>query len=133
MYIFLQDDYNGDVLVAKDDWFETMPLCQSYDSYGQKVECNNDYAEDCDCPQVRVYNYWNGSNHQSVIISQEVDSRYCQITDQAEIHRYIEAIENKEFIGETTGVKTYSFENLLIRKSIWCGDWEIFSIKEKEI
>ncbi len=128
-YIFLQDEYNGDVLVGKEDWFKTMPLCQTYDDYGQKVGCDDD--QDCSCLQVRSYNYWDGSNFKSAITSDDdISSRYNEITNQEEIDYYVEALENKEFEGETTGVKTYRFENLIIRKSIWLGSWELFSIHE---
>ena len=134
--IYLRDNHEGDgrVLVAKTTWFKTIPTCELYSQYGLPVE--NNHEEDggeCCCLEVRAYNYWNGSNWQSVVIEADYDLRYSEIEDKEEIARYEAAIENMEFDNDDqTGYKVYTAPGFEITESAWQGDWELYTIQETE-
>lgn len=139
-HLFIYDTYDEKVLVAKPEWFKTMPACELYNQYGIPVD--NDHEQDpdgeegdmiCNCGQVRAYNYFNGSNWQSVVIDADYDLRYEEITDEEEIAKYENALAAMEFDNDRqTGYTVYTAPGFRIVESIWQGAWELFTIEKDE-
>jgi hypothetical protein len=137
--IYIFDSYDEKVLVAKEDWFEMMPTCELYNQYGILVD--NDHEEDpddedgsiCNCMEVRAYNFFNGSNWQSVVIAADYDLRYEEITNEEEIAKYETAIKSMKFDNsDRTGYTVYKAEGFEIIESIWQGSWELYTIEESD-
>lgn len=152
--IFIQDDVTGSVEVARAAWFKTMGESETYSNYGiqntfehcddasicpvTEDEDGDEVRENCQCEEfeVRAYNFWNGSNFQTIVIESDTyDTRYSEITDEDEIAKYTEMLESAEFHHELTGVKEYLSEideELVISASIWQGEWSLFTISERD-
>lgn len=130
--IYIRDTYDERVLVAKPEWFTTMPACGLYTKYGIAVDNEHErHGGECNCGTVRAYNFFNGSNWQSIVIDADYDCRYEEITDEEEIARYEEAIAKMDEPAiRTTGIDTYKVDGLEISKSIWQGGWELYTIQE---
>ncbi len=108
-----QDDEK--IVILNSESFETVNLCECYDRYGQKIGCYNAecYSEDnssCDFTegeeenhtQVEAFNYWNGSNWQSLFLNSDDISTNCiEEMDEAESKRIIAAFNraNLQDIG----------------------------------
>lgn len=139
-YLFLtyagSQNPNTEYLVAKKSWFEEVPTCQLRNSYG--IIDDDCYTKDendgeCCCETATAYEYWDGSNHQHLVINAPYDVDCSEETDEDLIAELTEAVENKTYVGEgSTGYTNYEFEKFDIVKSIWQGDWELFTITLKE-
>jgi len=147
--IFLVDQHEGSaVLVAKDDWFKTMRISETFTEYGNPVEVEYpcEYCDDCDedcegsceecafsIPTVRAYNFFNGSNWQSVIIeAEDHEPRYAQITDTALIADYEKALDEMRFLTDRGGVKTFYTSEYKIQKSLYARAWELYTIEGRD-
>ncbi len=151
-FLFLEDNapFAGrKILVTKRSWFSWTPISQTYDQWGKvrnlehycgnqaedgNFPCQKDGAETCSEFKVLSMDYWNGSNWQTVVIQHEEigtdGCRYTEITDKADIERFILALKNAKFFRRTTGHHNYTANGLLICQSIWQGHFELFSISE---
>src|SRR5262249_38772857 len=132
--IFIREEGEGRILVARDSWFKTMNSWETYNTYGQIGEHECSTPGECECEdEVKAHNYWNGHNYASVIIQADnYDTRFTEVDDEDEIDRYTEALENAEFSRESTGRQYYRANGLEITDSQWQGDWELYSIAEEE-
>jgi hypothetical protein len=153
-YMFLTDDYGHEegILVAKRDWFKQMPISELFNEYGQSVEvergcdycdtCSENEENDkysCDCeecienlPVVLAYNYWNGQNHASVVIEGEGETRYSEVTDEEEIARYEQALENMKHECERGGIDYFKAPGFDIQRSRFQGAWELYTITKRD-
>ena len=136
-YIFLKEQHTNEdlILVVKDEWFDQMAICETYGPNGIRVECENkDEAGNCCCETVRGHTYWDGSNHQTIVIEAENhDVPFLLIEeDDTDYQQYVDAINDMEFSHETTGHKHYTAPGFEISDSIWNGDWWLYSITERD-
>lgn len=79
--------------------------------------------------EVLAYNFWNGSNWQSIIIKADTfEPNFEQITDEDLINELLIAVEEREFKSETTGIKYYEGNGYILADNCWQGTfatWEI--------
>ena len=132
-YIFLKEQHRDEdrILAANDEWFDWMAICETYGPYGQQIECENkDENGMCCCETVRGYTYWDGSNHQTVVIEAENHDVPFLLIEEGEddYQQYVDAINDMEFSHETTGHKHYTAPGFDLTDSIWNGDWWLYSI-----
>lgn len=131
-FLFLTPVYNepGDdsIIVAKKEWFETMSIGDTYGNYGQIID-----TEECGEYDVKAYNFFNGSNWESVIIESIIDEDidFNVITDESLILKYWQAIEDKSYVNEDKGYTNFETEDFKIIKSHWAGTFAEFTIEEK--
>lgn len=141
-YIFLEDSHEpqGGILVAKQDWFTKTPICQTRTQSGQLAanEMEGEHDGETCCESVLAYEYWDGSNHQTIEIGGDYENRYSEITGDAEIAKYTELVEkartddNYPFEERSTGYKSCEIDGYRITESIWQGAWELYTIQEIE-
>lgn len=141
-YIFIEFPHEGHytpegavlrtIYVGKKEWFNEIPLTETYDRYGQLYDGeDNDY-------QVTAYTYWNGSNHQTLIIeSADFDVHAIVIDDEDEIAEYSEIVRKIEdgavYLEEAgTGFEAATVDGKRIVRSYWQGDWELYRIEIRE-
>ena len=134
-YLFLEDTDNNKILVCKKEWFADTALCQTYYSSGQLAVEDMDGEHDGEgcCYTVRSYDYWNGSNHQSIILSNEFDNRYPEVTDDEEIAKYVGLVEQaqtEDFRQMGTGYNGCEIDGYEVVESQWQGDFELYFISE---
>ncbi|MGI8542383.1 MAG: hypothetical protein ACR2MD_02765 [Aridibacter sp.] len=166
-FIFIQGESTytneGDlvetILVAKQSWFSEKPITETYNNYGQQLfdeierycDADDDIKEKCEAldefehcdeceeavSKVTSYDFWNGSNHNSIIIdADEYDADYSVINDDKEIEKYTNTLNKLNTNGfyledAGTGYKAVEIDGLRIVESIWQGDWELYTIEIK--
>lgn len=135
-HIFLVDqqgDGDGTILVAEADWFKPATCCELYFD-GVQGDC--DHAAGDEQRFERIYTFWNGSNHQSVVLEDSYsDSRYAEITDAGEIAKYEAAlaeIASQEPRREGAGLRDYQTESFSIQASDWQDAWWLYKITERD-
>lgn len=160
-YLFINDAENNKILVCKKDWFEWMPITDTYNRYGMqlsdeyerycdvndeikaKCEALGEYSHCEECqhalPEVKAYNYWDGSNHQSLIIeSTEFDTNIDVIVDDEEIAKYHNLVEKAvhddkyPFREMGTGYRGCKIDKYEVVQSQWQDDFELYFISEAE-
>lgn len=125
MRIF-ENNTTGEV-VATSAKFEVMPVSETYDKYGQEVDAD-ELGGDYD---VTAYNYFDGSNWQTIII--EDDCGYVEwdeITGQ-DAKPYLKAIKKRKEIGEGFGLTYYKHKDLTFVKSQFASSWEDYRFMDE--
>jgi hypothetical protein len=76
------------------------------------------------------FNYWDGSNYRSVITNYHVEGyeSHSIVEDEEIIEKLNTAIENKEWVSDSFGLKKYEFEDVKIVVSQFSGAWEAYSL-----
>jgi hypothetical protein len=138
-YLFLENSYEqgAGIIVAKKAWFAETPYCQLRNDWGQIAEDDMEgehNGEDC-CDTVMAYEYWDGSNYQTIEYGGE-GAAYSEVTDDDEVAKYIELVEKANYDNRypfretSTGYKSCEIDGYKITESIWQGAWEIYTISE---
>lgn len=119
---------DGDIVVAKKEWFTDKSIGDTYTTYGQSVDTDEVGEYD-----VLAYNYHDGNNWQSIILNspQDEDIDFDIISEQDAILSMWEAIESNEFVKEHKGIRYYVSEKFTLTHSAWQGSWALFTIEEK--
>lgn len=82
---------------------------------------------------VEGFNYWDGSNWQTVTVSCEVGEPSHEIlTDDDLIKELDEAIDEKSFIKEGFGTRIYESEKYYIVENSFASHFELYEIYDKE-
>lgn len=83
---------------------------------------------------VEGFNYWNGSNHRSVITDQEHGGmgNYSVVNDEELTAKLNEAIQNMAFVSKGFGTETYTAPGFEIVESYCQGAWEKYTITPSE-
>jgi hypothetical protein len=79
------------------------------------------------------FTYWTGSNHKTIILESDnpdFEGEWSIVYDDEIIAELEAAIENMEFVGESTGIKSYKSEDGKwgIDDSCWQGTWAKYDI-----
>lgn len=129
-YFFLEsrDENEGEILVAKKEWFETKSIGDCYDSNGQPID-----TEEVGDYEVEVYNYHDGSNFQSIVLDSPADEDidFDIVKDEAQILEMWQAVETKSYVQNKNGYTYYESGNFNLTQSHWQGSWALFTITEK--
>lgn len=85
------------------------------------------------CSTVEGFNFWNGNNFQTVTVSCEVgEPSHAILTDETLIKELNEAIDEKSFIKEGFGTKTYDSEKFFIIENSFASHFEMYEVYDKE-
>lgn len=162
-YLFIEELYtsnpNREIIVAKKDWFETVKVSDTYDNNGMQTDpcecscdccfdedgdalgfdchdCENKNIEDCENNyELEAYTFWNGSNHQTIVLESEFfDTPYSIIDDDKEITQFTDIIEKAETDDDypwkdgSAGYKSCNISGYQVTQSFWQGNWSLYEI-----
>lgn len=79
------------------------------------------------------FNYWDGNNWKSIIVSDETGQYYSWevLEDKDLTQTLLTAFEEKEFIKSSFGKEEYETDEYEIVVSQFASSWDIFTIEEK--
>lgn len=82
---------------------------------------------------VEGFNYWDGSNYQTVTVACEVgDPSHEVLTDADLIKELDEALDEKCFVENVFGAKVYETEKFYFVENMFASHFELYAIYDKE-
>jgi hypothetical protein len=94
VYIRRQDKM---IIILDSNDLETVSLCETYDKYGQKVDCEYAYCDETGHMECEAYTFWNGSNFESVVTR-------CEIDEAIDLDE-LESKESEKILSEYESIK----------------------------
>lgn len=143
-FTFIENNHtenpNGEILVIKTEDLKDLKFNEIRDGYGNLVEwefsgTDEEQSEQGEEDYGKGIEFWDGSNWKTIVFESQYapDYRYSIIEDENQIAELTKAIETKEFDNDRqTGYVVYIGGDYKIIKSSWQGDWELFTMSEKD-
>ncbi len=133
-YIFLKNNsnYDGTTYVIKDE-LSTVATCRVQNSSGQpESDCPGEDNGGCECDTVTAYEFWNGSNHQHIVVSAPYDAPFAVVEAAEEIERLnkiLEAAKSGEWEEYGTGKRAQAV-GACVSQTYYESDFALFHIDE---